>query len=70
MIQVRKKELVKSDNKIPRYRMEIDVDTASELPDVDYFTGEKIAQGSIGWDISTGDFYGMKSDGTWVKQGE
>lgn len=49
-------------------RMEICVDTASDLPSADGITGCKIAQGSIAWDVSTGDFYGLKSDGTWVNQ--
>ena len=49
-------------------RMEICVDTASDLPSADGINGCKIAQGSIAWDVSTGDFYGLKSDGTWVNQ--
>lgn len=48
--------------------MDIAVDSASELPANDYFPGHIIAMGSIAWDISTGDFYGMGSDGTWVVQ--
>ncbi len=49
-------------------RMEICVDTASDLPSADGITGCKIAQGSIAWDVSTGDFYGMTSTGEWVNQ--
>lgn len=49
-------------------RMEICVDAASDLPTVNSIPGCKIAQGSITWDISTGDFYGMSSTGEWVIQ--
>lgn len=48
-------------------RAEIAVDNVSDLTTTlnDYvFTA-----GSIAWDISTGDFYGLNSSGTWVKQG-
>lgn len=49
-------------------RMEICVDAASDLPTVNGIPGCKIAQGSIAWDVSTGDFYGMTSTGEWVNQ--
>lgn len=49
-------------------RMEICVDTIEDLPEADSIPGCKIAQGSIAWDISTGDFYGMASTGEWVIQ--
>ena len=69
MITVRSRELLelKIDGTNVE-RMEIDVDTASDLPAADDFEGKLIAQGSIAWDISTGDFYGMQGDGTWVVQ--
>lgn len=49
-------------------RMEICVDAASDLPTVNSITGCMIAQGSIAWDVSTGDFYGMSSAGDWINQ--
>lgn len=49
-------------------RMEICVDAAADLPTVNSIPGCRIAQGSIAWDISTGDFYGMTSTGEWVNQ--
>lgn len=49
-------------------RMEICVDAAADLPTVNSITGCKIAQGSIAWDVSTGDFYGMTSTGDWINQ--
>lgn len=69
MLSIRKSEVLEiGTNGESVERMEIDVDTASELPAVDAFAGKIIAQGSIAWDISTGDFYGMGSDGQWVVQ--
>ena len=52
---------------------EIFLDTSSDLPtDVYQFSTEtsryKIGQGSLAYDISTGDMYMMQSDGTWVVQ--
>lgn len=48
-------------------RADIAVDSASEL------TSEHgnyvFTAGSIGWDISTGDFYAEDSSGNWHKQG-
>lgn len=48
--------------------LEIAVDSSSDLPTTTSLAGHIIAMGSIAWDISTGDFYGMGSDGTWVVQ--
>lgn len=48
-------------------RYEIDVDTAAELPET-IEEGTKIAQGSIAWVISAGEFYGMSSEGEWINQ--
>ena len=48
-------------------RYELDVDTAAELPET-VEEGSVIAQGSIAWVISTGEFYGMTSEGEWVNQ--
>lgn len=49
-------------------RVHLDVDTASDLPTSTGIDGMVLAQGSTAWVISTGDCYGLKSDGTWVKQ--
>lgn len=48
--------------------IEVDCDTASDLPTVYELDGRVIGQGSIAWDISTGDFYGLNSSGVWIKQ--
>lgn len=49
-------------------RMEICVDAASDLPTANSIADCMIAQGSIAWDVSTGDFYGMTSTGDWINQ--
>jgi hypothetical protein len=49
-------------------RVELCVDSANELPAANAFDSMLLAQGSIAWDVSTGDFYGLHSDGTWYKQ--
>ena len=49
-------------------RAQLCVDSSDDLPAVDYKTGQILAQGSIAWDISTGDFYGLNSSGSWINQ--
>lgn len=48
-------------------RAEIQIDSADEL--TTSFRDYVFVQGSIAWDISTGDFYALDSEGTWHKQG-
>lgn len=47
---------------------EIRVDSSDELPEADALSGRMLAQGSLAWDISTGNFYALKSTGEWVNQ--
>lgn len=70
MYSIRNTEFIRYDHSSGRSvnRVEIDVDSASDLPAADDIDGILLYQGSIAWDISTGDFYGLKSDGTWYKQ--
>ena len=70
MYSIRDTEFIRYDHSSGRSvnRVEIDVDTASDLPAADDIDGILLYQGSIAWDISTGDFYGMQSDGTWCRQ--
>ena len=65
---VMSRKFLRYENELSVERMEICADTASDLPTVNSITGCKIAQGSIAWDVSTGDFYGMTSTGEWVNQ--
>lgn len=72
MIDIRK-ELFKGyeeteEGKLSVVKVEIDVDSAEDLPAVDELSGRKLYMGSIAWDISTGDFYALDSEGTWYKQ--
>ncbi len=49
-------------------KAELDCDTAADLPAADGIGGRELLMGSIAWDISTGDFYVLNSEGTWYKQ--
>lgn len=69
MITIRKNEPLGTEaDGTPISRMEIDVDTAEELPVK--IKGVKLGQGSIAWCINDGEFYGMNSEGEWINQGE
>ena len=52
--------------------VELVVDSAQDLPaavgGIVTVGGAVAAHGSIAWDISTGDFYGLDGSGNWVKQ--
>lgn len=48
-------------------RAELAIDSASELT-VEGFQNYHFTMGSIAWDISTGDFYALNSEGLWYKQ--
>ncbi len=65
---VMSRKFLQYENELSVERMEICVDAASDLPTANSIAGCKIAMGSIAWDVSTGDFYGMTSTGEWVNQ--
>jgi hypothetical protein len=66
-----RKHIRYSDDNKDVARFEISVNSASELPAKDGgIPGAIIDEGSIAWDIDTGDFYGMKESGVWKKQGD
>ena len=44
--------------------VEVRCDAAADLPTA----AANWLPGSIAWVVATGDFYGLTSDGTWVKQ--
>ena len=72
MIDIRK-EVFKGyedteEGKLSVVKVEIDIDSAEDLPVVDELSGTKLYMGSIAWDVSTGDFYALNSEGTWYKQ--
>ena len=68
MISIRNENFIKYESGLSVVRMEIDIDSAEELPETNYFSGRTLYQGSIAWDISTGNFYGMTSSGEWILQ--
>ena len=49
--------------------LELDVDTASELPDGE-LDGIVIAHGSIAHIVTTGEFYALGGDGKWYNQSD
>ena len=68
MLSIRSEEFIRYERGLSVVRMEIDVDTAEEIPDIDGIAGIILYQGSIAWDISTGNFYGLTSSGEWILQ--
>ena len=68
MITIRDSKFIKYENGISVELMELDIDSASELPEPDFTDGKLLYQGSIAHDISTGDFYCIDSEGTWYNQ--
>ena len=47
------------------YRVEFDIDATAELPTDGTLQGYVLYQGSICFDISTGKFYVLDSEGAW-----
>lgn len=68
MITVRENIFIRFEDGVSVCRMELDVDSAAELPEADFMDDHLLAQGSIAHDISTGDFYCIDSEGTWYNQ--
>lgn len=72
MIDIRSERFIRfkdtENGKVSVVKAELDCDTAADLPAVDGLDGRELLMGSIAWDISTGDFYALGSDGSWYKQ--
>lgn len=72
MLSIRKSTFIRFDNGKSVERLELALDSAADLPAAENGTviidGRVAAQGSIAWDISTGDFYGLNSSGEWINQ--
>ena len=73
MFTIRNSEFIRFDSQGRSVeRLELALDTSADLPGTQ--NGEVVAsgrvatQGSIAWDISTGDFYGLNSSGEWINQ--
>ena len=58
-------EYINSENSA---RMDLFIDSDSDLVGLSYYDTIKLLQGSTAEDISTGDKYMMKSDNTWILQ--
>lgn len=68
MITIRERIFVRFEGNIVVERMEMDVDSVTELPSTDFIQGHRLCQGSLAHDISTGAFYAIDSEGTWFAQ--
>lgn len=72
MLSVRNKEVVKyreEENKVPLVLYKFNCDTASDLPQSEYYEETEIAQGSIAWVIDSAERYVIDSSGNWAKGG-
>ena len=58
-------EYINSENSA---RMDLFIDSDSDLVGLSYYDTIKLLQGSTAEDISTGDIYMMKSDNSWILQ--
>ena len=68
MLSIRNEKFIEFNNGISVVIAEIQVDSAEELPETNGISGRILFQGSIAWDISSGDFYGLTSTGEWINQ--
>lgn len=69
MLFIRKIDYITGDGGKNYQQMELDLDNAEELPNAEYIKEHNMCQGSIAWDISTGDFYALNGSNEWIKQG-
>ena len=67
-MEILREKFIGMDSDTAISRAELALDNASELPSAGLLKGRTLAAGSLAWDISTGDIYGMNSQGSWVKQ--
>lgn len=56
---------VQYDGKSDEIILEIVVDTADELPEIDEIPGKILHQGSIAYVVKTGEFFVLSNDGEW-----
>ena len=68
MLSIISEKFIRFENASSVVIAELRIDTAEELPAADALAGRILAQGSLAWDISTGDFYGLNSSGEWINQ--
>lgn len=56
------------DGLISIIRADIACDTDDDIPDYDDIEGIELDMGSLAWDISTGNLYGLDSSHQWILQ--
>lgn len=67
MLSIDSEKFIEFENNVSVVRVKMFADTVDELPDIDEFTGKKLAIGSECCVTGTGDRYAMTSTGEWVK---
>lgn len=68
MLSIINEKFIRFEDGKPTVFAELCVDTAEELPTAESLSDRTLAQGSVAWDISNGEFYALKSTGEWVNQ--
>ncbi len=68
MLEIINEKYLRSESDTIVVRAELCVDSAEELPEADGIAGRLLAAGSLAWDISTGDIYGLTGAGEWAAQ--
>lgn len=68
MLTILKERFVSFDEGVAVVIAELAVDTKTELPTAAGIEGRKLSPASLAWEISSGEFYGLESDGKWVNQ--
>ena len=67
MLSIDSEKFIEFEDNVSVVRVKMFADTVDELPDIDEFTGKKLAIGSECCVTGTGDRYAMTSMGEWVK---
>lgn len=69
MYKIIDSETVGTDEKGTFYvRALVCCDSTSDIPNANITAKEVLTMGSTAWILSTGEVYGLASDGTWKKQ--
>ena len=68
MISIRNSRFIRFEDGAATVKVELDVDTAEELPANGYFAGHRLAHGSIAHVLTTGEFYCLAGDNSWYPQ--
>ena len=68
MLTVRSEEFVRFEDGKAVVRAVLEVASPEEIPTIDGIEGRILHQGSLAWDVTSGEVYALSSGGTWSKQ--